>query len=201
MLLTSIGLSSEPAFNRVRELCENKKQKVALVVTASEGKEENKYVKLAKQQFESLGAEVDLIDLEEGQMPSEDTTLIYVAGGNTFRLMKSINETNFKDEVMRVISKNKGTYIGVSAGSIVAGTNIKGAEILGDENKVELEDFEGMNLVDYTVFPHADEAIRNMVLEEGENYRKPVFIDNPEMITPILCKNGEILEFPKISLN
>jgi len=65
LLLTSTGLSSENIAKRSQSFfTDPKNQSVAIVTTAAEGKEQNKYSQLAKKQFEEMGfTKIDFIDL------------------------------------------------------------------------------------------------------------------------------------------
>ena len=134
IILTSIGLSTPNLSRYIEERFLNtQKKKVVIISTASEGKEENKYVKLAKVQFENLGfTEVIFVDLEKHESIPEDTTVIYVSGGNTYKLMKFAQESDFLSSVLKVVNQNDGIYVGVSAGSVILGNTIKGVELYDD---------------------------------------------------------------------
>lgn len=100
----------------------------------------------------------EIINLEK-QNPNfivdkfKDFDIIFVDGGNTFYLMNEMNKSGFTKYV-REILKDKA-YVGVSAGSVVAGPDITlaGWEP-GDENNIGLVDMKGLNLVDFCIMPH-----------------------------------------------
>lgn len=154
-ILTSIGLSYEP----VRLLVANKHNiadfRVAIITTAAAWKEENKYAKLAYQQFSDLWVkEVFFFDIEKDSLIKlENIDCIYVCGGNTFYLAAEIKKTNFDTYVKEHI-KQWGLYIGVSAWSIVVWPDIWIAAIVGDENNIHLIDYSWMWLVDIAICPH-----------------------------------------------
>ena len=119
-------------------------------------KEKNQYSQLALSQLKSIGlSEVDFYDFEnDGQKGLSIYDVIYVCGGNTFKLMKFSKEFNFDKEI-KLLLKRGGVYIGVSAGSLIIGPSIKIAgEVSLDSNEVGLTDFNGFNIVDYIIFPH-----------------------------------------------
>lgn len=157
ILLTSTGTSSQKAKDAVLNLLPNLPNKnVIMVTTASKDKEKNKWNIITKDQLLDLGYEnVDFLDLEDrDQVDLSNYGTIYVCGGNTFKLMKFVAQSNFKDEVIKCLEKG-GLYIGTSAGSIIVTPTIRIAgEIDPDENLVNLTNLDGMNLVDFEVLPH-----------------------------------------------
>ncbi len=170
-MLTSTGLSSEPILNKFIEIIgSDEKLPVVIVTTAAEGKENNKYSILAKKQFNDLGfGIVDFVDLET--QPEKDFSqygVIYVCGGNTFKLLKFAKAANFKLTVQNLLNRD-GVYIGVSAGSLIVGPSIQIAgEVEPDPNDVGLEDLSGLNIVDFIVYPHYSMEVE----EELKNFEK-----------------------------
>lgn len=78
---------------------------------------------------------------------------IYLSGGDTLYLLEKSQQSGFI-EIIRDLILNKGkTYIGTSAGSIIAGP--KPHDYLLKENDViRLENVEGYNLVNFLIMPH-----------------------------------------------
>ena len=109
---------------------------------------------------DELGFNVEEVDIE-GKKESELIKLlelkdiIFVEGGNTFYLLKAMRACNF-EKVIRKLLKQGKVYIGVSAGSIVAGCTIKTAGWYGDKNAVGLKNLKGLNLVPFDIFVHYD---------------------------------------------
>ncbi|HBL39673.1 TPA: hypothetical protein DDZ10_03320 [Candidatus Uhrbacteria bacterium] len=129
------------------------------VTTASNPELDQTYVIRDRSVMENLGWEVEEIDLAGMSDEAIESALVrcnvvYVQGGNTFYLMKWIRESGF-DRALRPWLERGGLYIGVSAGSIVVGTNMSVAGIAGgDANMVELKDLRGMGMVDLVISPH-----------------------------------------------
>ena len=192
LLLTSTGLTSPHIYEKFRSIVANpKNQPVAIITTAAEGKENNKYSQLAKKQFESLGfVSVDFIDLET--QPEKDLSsygIIYVCGGNTFKLLKFARKANFKLSIEKLLERN-GIYIGVSAGSIIVSPSINIAnEVKPDPNDIGLEDLTGFNITNLIILPHYSPEMET----ETANFEKKygVIVERLNNSHAILIDNGE----------
>lgn len=91
---------------------------------------------------------------------------IYIGGGNTFYLLKELNDSGFTPKLKKIVNKNIPVY-GGSAGAIIFGKTIKTA-FFADENKVSLNNFYGLNFVDgYDLWchyqPDMDEEIKEYI--------------------------------------
>jgi dipeptidase E len=192
IFLTSTGLSSEPVTERFKGLFSDyKNHAVAIVTTAAEEKENNKYAQLAKKQFSEMGfLRIDFIDLEtEPDKDFAEYDVIYVCGGNTFKLLKFARESNFKASIESLLKRN-GVYIGVSAGSIIVGPSIEIAgEVAADKNEVGLEDFTGFGITNFIILPHYSPEVeeetkafeaKNRVTVERLNNSQAALIENGE---------------------
>lgn len=91
-----------------------------------------------------------------GQQKSNDELLtmdyIYVTEGNTFEILAFLRERGF-DYVIPEAFRRGATYIGASAGAMIAGTSIEEA-LSFDLNFAQMNDFEGLCLFDGIVIPH-----------------------------------------------
>lgn len=81
--------------------------------------------------------------------------VIYVSGGNTFYLLLQAQVSGFI-EVVRDLVLNQGkTYIGTSAGSIIAGPDTYPTYRLDDASLApQLDGFKGFDLVNFCILPH-----------------------------------------------
>lgn len=194
IFLTSTGLSSQNVYNKFKEIVDSKNfKKAAIITTAAFGKKNNQYSQLALSQLKSVGFnKIDFYDFEnDGQKDLSIYDVIYVCGGNTFKLMKFAKDFNFDKEIKSLL-KRRGVYIGVSAGGLIVGPSIKIAgEINSDANEVGLTDFNGFNIVDIIIFPHYSLKFerdiksfedRNNVRIERINNSQAIFIKNGEKI-------------------
>lgn len=115
----------------------------------------------------NISQEKDLSDLQ-------DYDIYYVCGGNTFYILDRLRKTNLDKVILKAIKKSK-FYVGVSAGSIIAGPNIEIAGIdNGDENDIALVDLKGFDLVPFNVSPHYVETGRADVEEFFKRKNEPV---------------------------
>lgn len=191
LLLTSTGLSSPNVLSKFLEIIGDvKNKKVAIITTAANEKDANKYSQLARKQFMDLGFfTTDFIDLEIE--PGKNLSLydvIYVCGGNTFKLIKFARIANFKNSVESLL-KIGGVYIGVSAGSIIVGPSVKIAdEVQPDPNEVGISDFLGLGIIKEIVLPHYSPEIEEQVkiFENKHN----VIIDRINNSQAILVQEG-----------
>ena len=154
--LTSTGMSAPLVAQKIHEIISQGNLKsVAIITTASDGKEENKYSRLALNQFKQLKLKkIDFVDIEFKPVDFSTYDIIYVCGGNTFKLLKFAKSNNFKDAIVSLLDRG-GMYIGVSAGScILAPTITAAATIEPDPNDIGLTDWTGLGIIDFEVHPH-----------------------------------------------
>jgi dipeptidase E len=161
IILTSTGFSNPKILKEAKrffgsDISVLPDKKAAIITTASADKEKNEFALLAYSHLSDMGfGEVAFFDFERDYARELlDFDLVFVNGGNTYYLLDWIRKSNF-DETIKEFLEKGGLYIGVSAGSIVAGPSI---EILnftgGDENAVGLMDFSGLGLIDRSIMPH-----------------------------------------------
>lgn len=190
ILLTSAGMNVKEEILKIFPKSANQ-IKLAHIVTASKAEENTTYVEKDRAAMEDLGFQVEDIDIE-GKNENElreilkDKDAVYVQGGNTFYLLKYVRESGFDKVVKELIDKGL-VYIGVSAGSIIAGPSIetagwKGTD--GDSNIVGIEDFSGIGLVGFSVFVHYQEKYREAIESEARksNYPVKILTDNQAIL-------------------
>lgn len=142
--------------------------KVAYIITASKPEADRQYVindRNALIESDFVVENVDIEGMNKFDLRDKLMTfdIIYVQGGNTYYLMAAMHRCQFS-EVIREVLDNGAIYVGVSAGSIVAGPDIAVASWKeADENKVGLEDLTGLYLVDFAVYPHFTDKITESV--------------------------------------
>lgn len=71
-------------------------------------------------------------------------TAVFIGGGNTFKLLKEIKNSQFDLKLKNYLNQD-GLLYGGSAGAIICGKTIKSA-LYADENNVGLNDLTGLNL-------------------------------------------------------
>ncbi|OGM03765.1 hypothetical protein A2112_02250 [Candidatus Woesebacteria bacterium GWA1_42_12] len=78
---------------------------------------------------------------------------IYLSGGHTAYLLQQSQKSGFVSLIKELILKQEKTYIGTSAGSIIAGPKIP-LYLLEDDEAIKLKDTKGYNFVNFTILPH-----------------------------------------------
>lgn len=160
LLLTSGGM--EPMKDEITKLLQKPAYDitVAFINTAAKPQEDIDYVNRdIIIMREEMGFNVEEIDIDEKKEREVMKLLklkdiIFVAGGNTFYLLNAMRKCNF-ERVIRKLLKEGKVYIGVSAGSMVAGKSIK-TGLWKDESKniAGLKSLNGLGLVPFDIFVH-----------------------------------------------
>ena len=113
---------------------------------------------------------------------------IYIGGGNTWNLMQELRDSGFFLALVSYI-KNGGVVYGGSAGAIVLGKNI---DTHDDENKINLKDTTGFNLLDdYSVTCHYTNGQEGRFKEWAISHKSPI-ICLPEE-TGLIFRNDSVL--------
>ena len=137
-------------------------KKILFIPTATNVDEYKKYIHLTQKVFEDFGYEVENFDIsifseEIAKEQISETKIVFISGGNTFYLLQELKKKNLISYLRGKI-ENGLLYIGESAGSVITAPNIGYADIVDDKAlATELNDYTGLNLVDFYVVPHFEE--------------------------------------------
>lgn len=197
LLLTSAGLSNKTLRNTFLGLLRGKvhRSKLAFISTAANVEKDRGYVQEDIENLQKTGIrEIDDIDISKLEDRNEwlkvlqEADIVWVEGGNTFYLLKQFKESGLNRSIKNTL-KDK-LYVGVSAGSIIAGPNIElaGWKPAGDKNVVHLKDLTGLNLVNFGVFPHFEQPHMPLLQEYAKDVRYPIFIIDNQMA--VLVEEG-----------
>ena len=148
-------------------------KKILFIPTATNVDEYKKYIHLTQKVFEDFGYEVENFDVsifseEIAKEKLSEAKIVFISGGNTFYLLQELKRKNLTSYLKERI-ENGLLYIGESAGSVIAAPDIEYASIVDDKTlATELDDYTGLNLVDFYIVPHFEEepfveGSRNMV--------------------------------------
>lgn len=81
--------------------------------------------------------------------------VIFVSGGNTFYLLQQAQQSGFVKVVRELVIAKGKTYIGSSAGSIIAGPDTYPTHRIDKVSVApHLNGYKGFDLVNFCVFPH-----------------------------------------------
>lgn len=205
LFLTSAGLPKETREYFIKLLDKDpKKVTVAFIPTAAYPEVDKWFVKATTDEIEKLGMSWEEVELKN---EDEDALLkklkkfdvIYINGGNTFYLLDWVKKSGF-NQIIRQLLEEGRIYVGVSAGSIIAGPNIEvsGWDATWDKNVVGLEDLTGLNLVPFAISPHFTEAERRVLEEKSKEISYPVWAITDKQAVLVVDDEVEIVGEGKI---
>jgi len=177
LFLTSSGFGNEEiSAIFTREMSKKPEGCKGLVVAYATSRDEEHPVNEARRDLVRMGCRhIAVINMKNhfDARKFGDYDFIYVCGGNTFSILKKMRETKMDKFIVKQV-KGGAMYIGVSAGSIMAGENIEIAKEAGDVNKVGLRNLKGFGFTDIAVFPHFTEDRRERLEEFKKRAKYPV---------------------------
>lgn len=199
LLLTSTGFTNPKLGEIFISLLEKPidKVKVIFIPTASRTEHELNYVKESKEELIQLGIKLENLlvynlDKKLSYENVKDNDVVYICGGNTFYLTAKMREDSF-DRVIKRLVKEGRLYLGVSAGSVLAGPNIDIASPF-DPNDIGLKDLNGLKLTNIIVCPHYDQKEKQIIEEYKKKEKYQIIpITNTEALL-VLDKETKIVE-------
>jgi dipeptidase E len=157
----------------------------------------NAYTATARNRFGAMGYSLESADQTPApQKAVEETDAIFIGGGNTFRLLKALQDLDLIEAIRRKVGSG-APYIGSSAGSNVAGPTIKTTK---DMPIVQPRSFDSLSLVPFQISPHyldPDPSSTHM----GETQEERILQFLEENDTPVvgiregawlLCNDGTV---------
>ena len=140
------------------------------------------YAAKARARFAEMGYEmVSAHTATDPEKAVSEADAIFIGGGNTFRLVKALQDLGFIDPIRRRV-RDGAPYIGSSAGSNVAGPTIKTTK---DMPIVQPRSFDSLGLVPFQISPHFQDPDPNSThMGETQEERILQFLEENE--TPVL---------------
>jgi dipeptidase E len=140
------------------------------------------YTANAQSRFTTMGYSLESAHTADNpQNAIEQTDAIFIGGGNTFRLLKALQDLELLEPVRRKV-KTGTPYIGSSAGSNVAGPTIKTTK---DMPIVQPRSFDSLGLIPFQISPHYLDADPNSThMGETQEERILQFLEENE--TPVV---------------
>ena len=155
------------------------------------------YTATARNRFCAMGYSLESAhQTAVAQKAVEETDAIFIGGGNTFRLLKALQDLDLVEAIRRKVSSG-APYIGSSAGSNVAGPTIKTTK---DMPIVQPRSFDSLGLVPFQISPHYLDPDPNST-QMGETQEERILQFLEENDTPVvgiregawlLCNDGTV---------
>ncbi len=140
------------------------------------------YAAKAKARFAAMGYPLESAHTAgDPQEAIDRADAIFIGGGNTFRLLKALQDLELLEPIRRKV-KSGAPYIGSSAGSNVAGPTIKTTK---DMPIVQPRSFDSLGLVPFQISPHyLDPDPNSTHMGETQGERILQFLEENE--TPVV---------------
>jgi dipeptidase E len=144
---------------------------LAFIPTAADPYDDKPWLYEDRNKAVQMGFNIKDIDLKgknkfKLQQELSACSVVFVAGGNTFYLLEKVIQSGFDSVIKDEIASGK-IYIGSSAGSILLAPTIEYAELLDDPKVAKhLNTYQGLNLVDYLIFPHVTKEKYQLKFEQ-----------------------------------
>jgi dipeptidase E len=204
LLLTSGGITNKSITNALLDLAGRPfaELKLAFIPTAADVEKGSKeWLINDLGNLKSLGfAKIDIVDIsavprENWEPRIKEADILVFGGGNTYHLMYWLGKSGLA-EILPDLLKSR-VYVGISAGSMVAGCKISlsTSERLYYKEEGQYNDEKGLGFVNFLMRPHLNSShfpkIRKEFLEEtAKEIKEPIYAIDDQ--TAIQVVDGDI---------
>lgn len=156
--------------------------KLAHVTTAQKGVDDREYIKNHQKELTESGYDFEELDIEgkseiKLRKILHNMNAVWIDGGNTFYLLKTVKETGF-DKVIKDLINQGLIYFGASAGSLIMCPTIETCLWKVSEKDVKddygLKDLTGLNLVPFLLKVHYKPEQKDFLEEKMKGVKYPV---------------------------
>ncbi|HQM18896.1 MAG TPA: Type 1 glutamine amidotransferase-like domain-containing protein [Candidatus Paceibacterota bacterium] len=177
LFLTSTGLENMNVsrYFETSFLPKEPKDLSFLVISIQDSEQDAFYLDKTLTEIKNTGAiNIDVFKLGNEKFTTDkEYDVVFVCGGNTFDYLDRVRKTGLDKFIVDFSKKENSVYVGVSAGSILAGPDIA---IAGDEdsNDIGLTDLRGLCLTDFIVYPHYRKELKTQLDEFKKRNGYPI---------------------------
>lgn len=203
LFLTSAGLSNQKLVKAFEDLVNpsGDKIKIAFIPTAANVEVGDKdwliedYSNLKKQGYMVDIVDISAIDKDIWQPRLDEANVLFLGGGNTFHLMRWVEKSGLKELLPKYLQDK--VYVGISAGSCIAGPTIYNSvqNLFGEKYELKIE--RGLELVDFQLIPHLNSDFFPKIREE---YLKEAAKDLTEPVYAIDDNSAVVVNNEKIDI-
>lgn len=207
LLLTSGGITNKSIANALFQLTKKKPEDTTIVFipTASNVESGGKdwlitdLVNLQKLNFKSIEiTDISAVEEKIWRPSIERADVLYFEGGNTYHLMRWIKKSGLI-KLFPELLKDK-VYVWVSAGSMVTTPELllQLSQTIYEKDKIETEELQGLNFVDFYFLPHLNSISFKKVRKEniekvGQKIKKTIYALDDNSALKIIDNKIEII--------
>lgn len=181
-----------------------RKNRLLFIPTAANSDSDPWWIDKDRDILSKMGFQITEVDIAHADKPTQEQALaqadiVYIAGGNTFYLLQQLRDSGFGQLLIDFVNAG-GLYAGVSAGALVAGTDIRPVETMDEPDKAPgLASTEALGFVSIVPIPHSnDKRVNALTSKYGKNYQLVYMTDDQAIV--VEGDSWQIVESPMTQL-